>query len=84
MSAERMNSADSALRVRRLNVATFLNTNLATLQTNVNNFLKGQALTAVQSGTVAYASGFVGEKVLVGQDYRFDGTTHVIVLWYAQ
>ncbi len=71
-------------KLRRLKVATFAGTNIANLQGFVNAFLAGTAVTAVQSGTVAYPANFVGEKVLVDQEVRFDGTNYVFAIWYAE
>ena len=70
-------------KMRSLKVASFVGT-LPAVQAAVNNFTAGKALTSGDSGTVAYAAGFVAEKTLIDQVYAFDGTAHAIVLFYLE
>lgn len=71
------------MKTRALKVATFVNSNLATLHVAVNDFTSGKAVTSGASGTVAYAAGEVGETDIVGQQLVYNGTNYAIALFYA-
>lgn len=77
-----------AIQLRRMKMASFRLPTLAALQTAVNDFTAGKPLTALQSGTVAYAAGERAERTLVNQQYTFiiDGATeaHCVVLFYIE
>lgn len=75
------------MKLRGVKIATFKNTtaNIATLQTAVNDFTAGKAVTAGNSGTVAYSAGDVAERELVGDpQYFHDGTNAWVVLFYKE
>lgn len=71
-------------KLRTLKMATFVRTTLLDVMTAVNNFTAGKALTAGDSGTIAYAAGFVAERTLIDQQYALDGSNHVVVLFYIE
>lgn len=71
-------------KLRTLKMATFARTTLLDVMNAVNDFTAGKALTNVQSGTVAYAAGFVAEKTLIDQQYMIDGSNHVVALFYIE
>lgn len=77
-----------AIQLRRVKMASFRLPTLAALQGAVNNFTAGLALTAAQSGTVAYAAGERAERTLIDQHYAFtiDGANevHTVVLFFIE
>lgn len=71
------------METRRLKMAAFVNSSLATLQGAVNDFTAGKAVASGTSGTVSYAAGDVGDSELIDQQYSFDGSNHAVVVFYA-
>lgn len=72
------------MKLRNWKVATFRNATLATVQGAANDFTSGKAVASGASGTVNYAANEVGEREHLGQYMYWDGTAHVIALYYAQ
>ncbi len=65
-------------------VVAFKNATLATLLTNMNKFLEGKAVTAVETGTVAYAAGFSRGLKLHDQQYRVIAGDYSVMLFYSE
>lgn len=72
------------MKLRRLKIVTFTHANFATLTTAVNDYTKGLAVTAPNSGTFAYAANEVGNRDLIDQQFSFNGTLYSMVLYYAE
>lgn len=72
------------MKLRNLKLASFKNSNLATLQGAVNDFTAGKAVALATSGTVDYAASAVGERDVVDQWSMWDGTNYVVTIFYAQ
>lgn len=70
-------------RLQTLKVALLTHANAATLMQAANDLTAGRAVTAPNSGTVAFAADWVGNKTLVDQQFMSDGTTYSIALFYA-
>lgn len=64
---------------------TFTNANIATLSANLNKFLSGQAVTAVETGTVLYAAGEVRNKKLHSTHFEaIAGPVYTVILFYSE
>lgn len=75
------------MKLRGVKVATFkqATASIATLQTAVNDFTAGKAVTSGNSGTVAYAASEVGERVVIGAPQFFhDGSNAWVALFYKE
>lgn len=72
------------MKLRQVKMASFVKSTLVAVQTAVNAFTAGLAVSSGDSGTVAYAAGESGERTLVDQQYAFDGANHAVVLFYAE
>lgn len=75
------------MKVKGIKIAAFTKAtaSITTLMTAWNDFTAGKAVTAPNSGTVAYAAAEVGERELVGDPTFFhDGTNAWIVAFYKE
>lgn len=72
------------MKLRGLKLATFKHATIATLQTAVNDFTAGKAVTSGNSGTVAYAAAEVGERDVIDQFFALDGGTGYVAIWYKE
>lgn len=70
------------MKVRGLKLALFKHATITTLQSAVNAFAAGVAVSSGDSGTVAYAAGFAAEKDLIDQQFWVDGGTCYAAIWY--
>ena len=68
------------MKLGAVKVALFYNTVLDDLLDDINNFLRGEAVT----GPPAYAEGFVREQELVSIDFRADGATYTAMIVYTE
>jgi len=75
------------MKVRGVKIATFkqATASIATLQTAVNDFTAGKAVTSGNSGTIAYSANEGPERVLIGDPVFFhDGSNAWVVLFYKE
>jgi hypothetical protein len=78
------NGASNTVNLHAMRVYAFKNTNLATLTANANKFLQGQAVTNVETGTVAYAATETRNRRYLGQEFAANGTEWGLLIFYAE
>lgn len=72
------------MELRRFKCALFVNASLADLMVAVNDFTAGKAVAAIDSGTVAYAAGFVKTQQWIGQQLVADSGSFALALYYTE
>ncbi len=73
------------VNLQALRVYIFKNAAIATLQANVTKFLQGQAVTNVETGTIAYGANEVRSKTCLGVEFHaFAGPEYQMVIYYTE